>query len=200
MNRDLRWRILTLQLIATLVLAFCAGVGFWAHSFTHDQVRTQLSQQQIVFPPAASPAIKSLPAPNAQAMTPYGGQTMTTGDQARTYAENFIAVHLNEICHGKTYSYWSGKALTEATSNPTQYAIDNGIALTLFRGETLRSLLLQAWAFWFVGTLALYAAIGLTIGALAAFGAFLFELLYAPKRAGAIEIKGHRPAAPVAAS
>lgn len=185
MTGELRWRIITLQIVGTLVLAFCAGVGYWAHNFTHDQVRSQLSEQQIVFPPAGSAALKALPATNASAMAQYAGQTMVNGDQAHTYAQNFIAIHLKEIGQGKTYAYWSGKALGEQTTNPKQYAIDNGIALTLFRGETLRSLLLQAWAFWFAGTLALYAAIGLTAGAIVVFLALLFELFVAPAREGA---------------
>jgi hypothetical protein len=182
MTHELRWRIITLQVVATLVLAFCAGVGYWAHNFTHDQVQSQLSEQQITFPVAASPALKALPAANASEMSKYAGQTMVNGDQAKTYAQNFIAIHLKEIGQGKTYSYWSGKALAEQKTNPTQFAADNGIALTLFRGETLRSLLLQAWAFWFVGTLALYAAIGLTLGTIVVFLALLFELFIAPAR------------------
>src|SRR5438270_1341563 len=101
MTRELRWRIITLQIVGTLILAFCAGVGFWAHNFTHDQVSSQLTAQNIVFPPANSAAIKALPATNASAMNQYGGQQMTNGDQAKTYAENFIAVHLNEIGQGK---------------------------------------------------------------------------------------------------
>lgn len=88
-----------------------------------------------------------------------------------------------------TYSQASAKAMAEQKTNPKQYAIDEGLALTLFRGETLRSLLLQAWAFWFVGDLALYAAIGLTLGALVTFFAFLFELVVAPRREGVVDIK-----------
>lgn len=57
-----------------------------------------------------------------------------------------------------------------------------GITQTLFRGETLRALLLQAWAFWFVGDLALYAGIGLTLAAIVVFLALLFELFVAPRR------------------
>ena len=199
MTREIRWRILTLQVIAILVLAFVAGVGYWAHSFTQDQVRTQLSEQSIVFPPANSPAIKALPVADANEMKQYAGQTMTTGNQAKVYAQNFIAVHLKEIGQGKTYSYWSGKALTEERTNPKQFAIDNGIALALFRGETLRSLLLNAWAFWFVGDLALYAALGLTLAAIVVFLAFLYELVLEPRREGIVEVKGARrnvPATP----
>ncbi len=182
MTNDIRWRILSLQIIGVLVLGFCAGVGYWAHSFTHDQVTAQLSQQQIMFPPANSAAIKALPAADASAMSQYAGQTMTTGSQAHVWANNFIAVHLKAIGSGKTYDYYSGKAIAEAKSNAKQSAVDSGIALTLFRGETLRSLLLQAWAFWFAGTLALYAAIGLTLGAAAVFVSFLFELMMVSRR------------------
>jgi hypothetical protein len=191
MTREIRWRILTLQIVVTLVLAFGAGVAYWAHSFTHDQVQSQLVSQQIVFP-ATSPAIKALPAADAAAMTKYAGQTMSTGYQAETWANHFIAVHLEEIGQGKTYDYWSGKAQTEQTSNPKQFAIDNGIALTLFRGETLRSLLLNAYAFWFVGDLALYAGIGLTIGTIVGFLAFLYELIAEPKREGVVDLKERR--------
>jgi len=200
MTREIRWRILTLQVVAMVVLAVVAGVGYWAHGFTHDQVRSQLTEQQITFPPANSPAIKALPAANASEMAQYGGQLMTTGGQARTYAENFIAVHLKEIGQGKTYSYWSGKALAEQKTNPKQFAIDEGIANTLFKGETLRSLLNQAWAFWFVGDLALYAAIAMTIGSVVVFFAFLFELLVAPRREGIVQLKkrvGPQVAAPI---
>lgn len=200
MTREIRWRILTLQIVVTLVLAFGAGVAYWAHSFTHDQVRSQLVAQQIVFPAATSPAITALPAADAAAMRAYAGQTMSTGYQAETFANHFIAVHLGKIGQGKTYDYWSGKALAEQTSNPKQFAIDNGIALTLFRGETLRSLLLNAYAFWFVGDLALYAAIGLTIGTIVVFLAFLYELVAEPKREGIVDLKEHPLRSQVAVS
>ena len=188
MTREIRWRILTLQVVAIVVLAVVAGVGYWAHGFTHDQVRSQLTEQQITFPPANSAAIKALPAANASEMKQYAGQQMTTGGQARTYAENFIAVHLKEIGQGKTYSYWSGVAINPATPK-AQAAKAEGIAQTLFRGETLRSLLNNAWAFWFVGDLALYAAIAMTIGSVVVFFAFLFELLVAPRREGIAQLK-----------
>ncbi len=194
MTREIRWRILSLQAVIIIVLAFGAGVGFWAHNFTHDQVSSQLAAQQIVFPAANSPAIKALPAADASAMSQYAGQQMTTGDQAQTYANNFISVHLGEIGQGKTYAYWSGIALS--SKNKALAAKANGIALTLFRGETLKSLLLNAWAFWFVGTLALYAAIGLTVGAFVVSMAFLFELAVVPRREDIVERERQAPRGP----
>lgn len=180
MSKDLRWRIIALQLVVTIIFAFGAGVTYWAHNFTHDQVRSQLVEQQITFPPANSPALVELPAADASAMAQYAGQTMTTGYQANTYAEHFIKVHLGKM--GGTYSYYSGKSMAEATTNPKQSAADEATALTIFRGDTLRSMLNQAWAFWFIGDLALYAGIALTIGAVAAFITFLFEMFVAPKQ------------------
>jgi hypothetical protein len=189
MTTAIRWRILTLQIVAIVVLAFTAGVAFWGHSFTHDQVTSQLKEQQIVFPAANSPAIKALPASDAAAMSQYAGQIMTTGYQAETYANHFIAVHLKEIGQGKTYAYWSGIAINPATPKAKAAAAEQ-TALTMFRGETLRSLLLNAYAFWFVGDLALYAAIALVLGAFVVFLAFLYELVMVPRREGVIALKG----------
>jgi hypothetical protein len=165
--------------VVTIVFAFGASIGFWAYNFTHDQVSSQLSAQQIVFPAANSAAITSLPPADASAMAQYAGQTMTDGYQAHAYAENFIKVHLGEIGQGKTYDYFSGKSMGEATTNPKQSATDQATALTLFRGDTLRSLLDQAWAFWFIGDIALYAGIGLVVAALAVFLSLIFEVFVA---------------------
>jgi hypothetical protein len=48
---------------------------------------------------------------------------------------------------------------------------------TLFRGETLRGLLLNAWGWSQIAMYAFYAAIGLTVATLAVFIALVFELL-----------------------
>lgn len=53
----------------------------------------------------------------------------------------------------------------------------------MFHGETLRGLLLNAWGWWTVGTYALYAAMGLTLAALAVLGTLVYEVVVAPKRA-----------------
>jgi len=182
MSKDLRWRIIVLQVVVIVIFAFGAVIGAWAHNFTHDQVGSQLSEQDIVFPAANSAAITALPAADAAAMKQYAGQAMTTGDQAHVYAEHFIKVHLGEIGQGKTYDYFSGKSIAEATTNPKLSAADETTALTLFRGDTLRSLLDQAWAFWFIGTIALYACIGLVVAAAAVFASLLFEIFVAPKQ------------------
>jgi hypothetical protein len=87
---------------------------------------------------------------------------------------------------GSTYSQISEKYINLTVvkklpaTNPQVQAV-SGLRNTIFMGTMLRSSLLQAYAFWFVGDIALYAAIGLAAGAVVAFLAFLFELFIARK-------------------
>ena len=87
-------------------------------------------------------------------MTAYAGQLMTTGAQAQTYADHFIAVHLREIGGGKTYSQLSAASLAQ----PKNAALAAQVQ-TMFRGETLRGLLLNAYGFWQMGQIMLIGAI-----------------------------------------
>jgi len=150
-------------LVLAVVLAIGGGLLLWGHSVIGNDVHNQLAAQKIVFPPAASSAIKELPAADATAMSQYGGQLMTTGAQAQTYADHFIAVHLVKIGGGKTYSQLSAQAL--AQPNNTALA---GQVQTIFRGETLRGLLLNAYGWWQIGQIMLISAI-VAFGAAALF-------------------------------
>jgi hypothetical protein len=172
MTNTLRWRVLVLQAGLIGILVFCAGFLFWGNSFIHNQITTELTAQQIYFPAANSGAITALPSASDQtAMNQYGGQQLTTGEQARVYANSFIGVHLSEVAGGRTYSQMSGLA----QANPTDAKIAGQVA-TLFKGETLRGLLLNAYGWWTIGTYALYAAIGLAVAAFVVLGAFALEI------------------------
>jgi len=171
MTAQLRWRVMVLQVGLIGILVFCAGFLLWGNSFIHNQISTELTAQQISFPAANSPAIAALPSADATAMNVYAGQPLTTGQQAQTYANSFIAVHLNGIAGGLTYSQMSAKA----QANPTDTKIAGQVA-TLFKGETLRGLLLNAYGWWTIGTYALYAAVGLAVAALVVLGAFALEI------------------------
>jgi hypothetical protein len=117
-------------------------------------VHTQFAAQKIYFPPANSGAIKALPAADATAMTAYAGQLMTTGAQAQTYADHFIAVHLREIGGGQTYAQLAEKSLAQ----PKNAALAAQVQ-TIFRGETLRGLLLNAYGWWHMGQIMFIGAI-----------------------------------------
>src|SRR5947208_5805900 len=100
-------------LVLAVGLALGGGMLRWRHSVIRTDVHNQLAAQKIVFPPANSPAIKELPAADAAAMSQYGGQLMTTGAQAQTYADHFINVHLAKIGGGQTYAQLSAKSLEQ---------------------------------------------------------------------------------------
>jgi uncharacterized membrane protein (Fun14 family) len=171
MDTGMRWRILVLQVGLIGIIGFVAGFAFWGSNFATSQVASQLAAQKISFPAADSAAIKALPAADAAAMKVYAGQDLTTGAQAETYADHFIAVHLNEIAGGQTYSQLS----TASQADPTNTKLSGEVA-TIFKGTTLRGMLLNAYGWGEIGTIAGYAAIGLAIATLAVLGAFLFEI------------------------
>ncbi len=141
-------------LVLAVVLAIGGGLLLWGHSVVSTNVHNQLAAQKVVFPTANSPEIKALPASDATAMKQYAGQLMTTGAQAETYADHFIAVHLVKIGGGKTYSQLSGAALAQ----PNNAALQAQVA-TVFKGTTLRGMLLNAYGWWQMGQIILISAI-----------------------------------------
>jgi hypothetical protein len=147
-------------LVLAAVLVVAGVLLTWGHSYANNQVSSQLSAQQIVFPTTSSPEFKILPAANRAQMGRYAGQLMTNGAQAETYANYFIGRHLFLIGGGKTYSQLAGESLAQ----PKNLALA-GQVQTVFRGTTLRSMLLEAYGFWQLGEIALIAAIAAYIGA-----------------------------------
>jgi hypothetical protein len=159
----------TLDLIMTLVGAgvtvalVVAGVLLmWGYSFANNNVHNQLAEQQITFPPAAAFAHPVVGTEITPSMIPsvsqYAGQALTTGKQAEAYANDFIAVHLKEIGGGLTYSELSAKAMA-LPKGSAAYTAAEGQVQTVFQGTTLRGLLLEAYAFWQFGQIALFGAI-----------------------------------------
>jgi hypothetical protein len=145
-------------LIVATVLVAAGGLLMWANNFVDDQVSTQLTAQKIFFPEAGSESAND---PNVKEyIAPYLGQQVTTGEQARVFADHYIGVHLQEMAGGKTYSELS----TISRANPDDAEAAAAVQ-TAFRGETLRGLLLNAYAFWQMGQIALYGAIAAFAGA-----------------------------------
>src|SRR3954447_1671608 len=139
-------------LVLTVVLLVAGALLTWGYHFASTNVHDQLAAQKIFFPPAGSDALKSPEI--GPYLNQYAGQQLTTGEQAKAYADHFIAVHLDEIAGGKTYSEVSAAAQADPGNAQLQ-----GQANTLFKGETLRGLLLNAYAFDKMGQIALAAAI-----------------------------------------
>src|SRR5205085_8319259 len=99
---------------------------------------------------------------------------------AHIFADGYIALHLRELADGKSYSVLSAEARTE--KDPTAKAAKDALVQTAFRGETLRGILNQAWAFSIFGSMALYAAIAMIIATLAVVGSLVYELFFAANR------------------
>lgn len=173
-------------LLMALVLVVAGGLLTWSSTFVSGQVHDQLAAQKIFFPPAGSPAIA---APEFAAMKQYAGQQLTTGAQAEVYANHFIANHLKEVAGGKTYSEVS----TLAQADPTNTALA-GQANTLFKGNALRGLLLNAYAFGTMGTIAGIAAIVSFAGAVLFLVLALFGLMHARRTPETVQLGAHTPA------
>jgi hypothetical protein len=172
-------------LVLAAVLLVAGGLLVWGHSFVDSQVSTQLSAQKIVFPATSNPEFKALPAADAAAMSQYAGQTMTTGAQAKVYADNFIAFHLSKM--GGTYSQLSAESMAQPNNTALAAQVN-----TVFKGTTLRGMLLDAYAFWQMGQIALWGAIVSFIGAGILLILSVLGLLHARVAAPTAEILGSR--------
>jgi hypothetical protein len=158
----------TALLLAAFLLV-AGGLLTFAYFYIGNEVKTQLSMQDITMPEGA--ALQSLPPDDQAALKPYAGSPMDTGPEAKAYADHYILVHMNEASGGKTYSEVSGQYIQQCTADPkaaaTQACQDlSSLRQTLFMGDTLRGLLLYGAAFATIGTIAGYGAIVAFAGAI----------------------------------
>jgi hypothetical protein len=180
---DILMSIAGLFLAVTLIAA--GGLLTWAHTFIGNEVHTQLAAEQVFFPANNSPAIK---APEFAAMHQYAGQQLTTGAQAEVYADHFIANHLKAIGGGKTYAQLSAESIAQPTNTKLAAQVN-----TVFKGETLRGLLLNAYAFGTMGTIAGIAAIAAYIAGLVMLVLGALGLMHARRASSATDILGGQP-------
>jgi hypothetical protein len=139
-------------LVVAIVLIVAGSLLLWGHNFANSNVRSQLAQQQITFPAKDSGALASPQI--GPYLNQYAGQQLLTGPQAKAYADHFIAVHLSEMPYNGVYS----KVSAASQADPKNAALQSEVQ-TVFRGTTLRGLLLEAYAFWQMGQIALIGAI-----------------------------------------
>jgi len=149
--------------VVTLVLLVAGILLLWGASYANNTVHNQLAQQQIFFPAKAAFANAKVGTEITPSMIPsvsqYAGQQLLSGPQAKVYANDFIAVHLSEMPYGGVYS----KASAAAIADPTNTTLANEVN-TIFKGTTLRGLLLNAYGWWQIGQIALIAAICAFVG------------------------------------
>src|SRR4249919_2886908 len=154
--------------VLAVILLVLGGAAIYGGNFGQDNVRDRLAPENISFPPADS-------------MTPeefalvgdFAGAKVDTGNEAEAFSR-YIGLHLSEVNGGATYSETSAAARVEGL-DPDVAAELAGKADVLFKGETLRSIMLNAYGWWTVATIALYVgyamiALGILLGVLSILG------------------------------
>jgi hypothetical protein len=152
--------------LAVLLFIFAGLLNFGA-AFANDNVQTQLKNQNIAFPEEAG-----LPANTKDQLLKWAGQQVVTGEMARDYSDLYILEHMNAsatVVMGKpaTYSEVSGVYMGLVRGGSTDEAKIKqygDLRQTLFMGNTLRGMLLQAYAFGTLGVIAGYAALASLMG------------------------------------
>jgi hypothetical protein len=150
-----------------VMLFIFAGLLNYGASFANDNVESQLSNQNISFP-----GEEGLPANTKEQLVKWAGMQVTTGEMAKDYSDLYILEHMNSSAAavmGKpaTYSEVSGVYMGLVRGGSTDEAKIKqygDLRETLFMGNTLRGMLLQAYAFGTFGVIAGYAALASLLG------------------------------------
>lgn len=153
-------------LIAAIVFAVAGGLLTWGANFSNDYVYDELSSQNVFFPDEAS-----LREEGRDDLVKYADEQVTTGPEAEAYA-SYIGGHLEGIADGQTYSEIDDRGAAEAVeearaSGASEAEVEElqatadqlrGQRDSLFKGETLRGLLLSSYAWSTIGRIAGIAA------------------------------------------
>jgi len=153
----------------TVFLFVAAGLLNWGASFAQDSVRSQLENQNIAFP-----AAEAMPEATKDQLAKWANMQVVTGEMARDYSDLYIWEHMKgssiaAVGKPATYSEVSGMymGLVRGGSTDTaQIAKLGELRQTLFMGNTLRGMLLEAYAFGTMGVIAGYGAIAALAGGL----------------------------------
>jgi hypothetical protein len=152
--------------IAALVFAVAGGLLTWGANFANDYVGDELSSQRVFFPDAAS-----LRDEGRNDLVAYADQQVTTGNEAQAYA-SYIGGHLQGIADGKTYAEIDDRGAAQAVLDARDSGASDATVAelqatadqlktqrdSLFKGETLRGLLLSSYAWATIGRIAAIAA------------------------------------------
>jgi hypothetical protein len=163
--------------LVAAVLVIAGSLLTWGSNFANDYVHKELTSQNIFFPDRAA-----LETEGRDDLFGFAGQQVTNGNQAEAYA-SYIAHHLTEVAGGATYADLGAPeraakaAVTTAKDNgQSESAIADLQAKadeitnqrnTLFKGETLRGLLLSTFAWSTIGRIAGIAATAAFVAAAA---------------------------------
>jgi len=169
MNRRTFDKMVTLVGVGLSVFLFVAAALMnWGYSFTNNTVKTQLSAQQITMPGATGNAKED--ASTTAFFKDNGGKLMLNGKQAQMYADHYIAFHLSSMPTYAAASTANRSATAALAADPTNADLQakadsaSGVVETVFKGESLRGMLLNAFAFWQIGQIAKIGALASLVG------------------------------------
>ena len=165
-RRTIDLLLIGMGVIAAIVFAVAGGLLTWGSNFAEDYVHDELSSQNVVFPDAAS-----LRDDGRDDLVKFADQQVTTGAEAEAYA-SLIATHMEGIAGGQTYSEIDDRGAAQAVTDAQESGAGpeeiaelqatanqlKGQRDSLFRGETLRGLLLTSFAWARIGEIAAIAA------------------------------------------
>ena len=178
--------------VVAVVLIALGAMAVYGGNFGQQNVRDRLEPQHISFPPAEfmSPEEKA-------EIGEFAGQQVTDGVQAEAFSR-YIGGHLVGVNDGKTYSETSSEARALEEDDPARAELDAKVQ-TLFRGETLRAILLNAYGWWIVATIALWAGIAMLVAG-AALGILSILGFVHARKVGIKTVEDHANAKAVASS
>jgi len=174
--------------ILIAALAIVLGFVFQANAdFATTYVRDQLSEQKIMFP-----AVEYLSEQEATVpcLVEFAGTSLDNGKKSECYANEYIGSHLKGIGGGETYAtlgtpqreLQAKVADAKKANDPNLATLEADLAKvsgqrdSMFKGETLRGLLLTTYGFSVLGekaawaaTIAFFAAAILVLASIAGF-------------------------------
>ena len=145
--------------VALAALLLVLGLVMTSNAnFAKDYVKEQLGEQKITFKSADTLTAEEK---ESACLVKYAGQPLLTGKQAECYANEFIGLHVKSTAGGLTYAeLGDAQTALRAKITAAQAANDPALATmqkqltdmtaqreTLFKGETLRGLLLTSFGF-----------------------------------------------------
>ena len=190
MDRSLMDRLVSWAgAVVAVSLIALGGAAIFGGSFALDNVRDRLEPQNITFPPAEAMSDFD----KAEGLTAFAGEKVDTGAEAEAFSR-YIGGHLTDVNEGESYSETSSESrayAAEVGENPTEaeaarMAELDGKVQTLFRGETLRAILLNAYGWWTVGQITFYAGIGMVVAGLILAVLVAFGFRHARKAAASV--------------
>jgi hypothetical protein len=145
--------------VVAAVLIVLGALAIFGGNFAKDNVQDRLEPQMVQFPPTEAMSEAEL-----AEVGDFAGEQVMNGEQAEAYSR-YIGLHLAEVNEGQTYAQTSSAARAEDISDEERAELQ-GKADTLFKGETLRSILLNAYGWWTVGTIAVLAGYAMIVAGL----------------------------------